>query len=99
MSESKKAPKPKVTDTDETAKAKPTVELVVRRGALKRYDALKKKTAELPVKVTWDRRTDQRRSSTAATGAERRTGDRRQKPPATWELADFVVIERPKDQE
>jgi hypothetical protein len=71
------------------------IEIVVRRGALRRFDALKTRTGELPVVVTWDRRTDDRRGDGAEISArERRLIERRQKPPFTWDLADFVVVER-----
>ena len=69
-----------------------SVELVVRRGALRRFQALKEKAADLPVKVTWDRRTAERRKASAAVGEDQRKSDRRQKPPFTWELSDFVVV-------
>jgi hypothetical protein len=73
----------------------PVVELIVRRGALKRFDSLKQNTADLPVKLSWDRRLQERRR--AATGVEReaRRIDRRKKPPFTWDVADFVVVEPP----
>lgn len=69
------------------------VKIVVRRGALRRFDALKVKTGELPVVVTWDRRTDDRREDAAAIKRDRRQADRRRTPPFTWDLADFVVVE------
>ena len=73
-----------------------SVQLIVRRGARERYLKLKKKTADMPVEVTWDRRRGERRTSSAATrDGERRKSDRRQKPPFTWELSDFVVVEKP----
>lgn len=76
------------------------IEIVVRRGALKRFDALKTKTGELPVVVTWDRRTDDRRAGRAAATttarSDKRFEDRRRTPPFTWDLADFVVVE-PED--
>jgi hypothetical protein len=71
-----------------------SIELVVRRGARRRFSALKKKTADLPVTVSWDRRRDERRSASEQTGRERRKSDRRQKPPFTWDLADFVLVPR-----
>ena len=74
------------------------IEIVVRRGALRRFDALKTKTGELPVVVTWDRRTDERRGETASVKRDRRQTDRRRKPPFTWDLADFVVVEPTKRQ-
>jgi hypothetical protein len=74
------------------AKKKP-IGIVVRRGALRRFDALTRKTAELPVEITWDRRTGQRRESGETAGVERRSGDRRKEPGFTWQVADFVVVE------
>jgi hypothetical protein len=74
------------------------IEIVVRRGAIRRFDALKTRTSELPVVVTWDRRTDDRRDEGDANGAKgnRRQAERRRKPPFTWDLADFVVVEPAK---
>jgi len=77
------------------AKKKP-IGIVVRRGALRRFDALTRKTAELPVEVTWDRRTEQRRASGITADVERRSGDRRTEPPFTWQVADFVVVDDSK---
>jgi hypothetical protein len=81
-------------------KKKGAIEIVVRRGALRRFDALKTKTGELPVVLTWDRRLDDRRDGNAAaeTEDERRYKERRRTPPFTWELADFVVVEPTKGQ-
>jgi hypothetical protein len=76
-------------------KKQDAIEIVVRRGAIRRFDALKTRTSELPVVVTWDRRTDERRDEDEATGAQRnrRQTERRRKPPFTWDLADFIVVE------
>ena len=74
------------------AKKKP-LNIVVRRGALRRFDSLARKTADLPVEVTWDRRLEQRRASDASPGVERRANDRRREPPYTWQVADFVVTD------
>jgi hypothetical protein len=76
-------------------KKRDTIEIVVRRGAMRRFDALKTRTSELPVVVTWDRRTDERRDhhQTAAAKRNRRHAERRRKPPFTWDLADFVVVD------
>lgn len=68
------------------------IELVVRRGALWRFNTLKKKTADLPVTVMWDRRQGERRAASGGRTEERRGADRRQQPPFTWEVADFVVV-------
>jgi hypothetical protein len=73
--------------------SKKPIGIVVRRGALRRFDALTRKTADLPVEVTWDRRAEERRVSDEAAGVERRSGDRRKKPPFTWQVADFVVVD------
>ena len=70
------------------------VDLIVRRGALRRFHKLSQKTADLPVTVMWDRRTSDRRSASGASRTERRTKERRQKPPFTWEVSDFLVAAR-----
>ena len=73
------------------------IEIVVRRGAIRRFDALKTRTSELPVIVTWDRRTGERRDEGTTTGAKQDLAtERRRKPPFTWDVADFVVVEPPK---
>jgi hypothetical protein len=68
------------------------IELVVKRGAIWRFNTLKRKTAELPVNVVWDRRQSDRRDASQEMEGERRGADRRQKPPFTWDVADFVVV-------
>jgi hypothetical protein len=67
------------------------IDVIVRRGALRRFHKLKQKTAELPVIVSWDRRKNDRRSAAEAPSGSRRRKERRQKPPFTWELSDFVI--------
>jgi hypothetical protein len=77
-----------------TAKKEP-LEIVVRRGASRRFKALKTQSSELPVVVSWDRRKDDRREKSNPSmevPRDRRAADRRQKPPFTWELADFVLV-------
>ncbi|HKY21582.1 MAG TPA: hypothetical protein VJM31_10210 [Vicinamibacterales bacterium] len=69
------------------------VELVVRRGALRRFDKLQQKAQGLPVKVSWDRRTAERRAGTSNTTSNRRGADRRQKPPFPWDVSDFVIVD------
>jgi hypothetical protein len=71
------------------------VRMFVRIGALKRFHFLKKKTAELPVSVEWDRRRADRRSGETGVSADVRNVERRGAPPFTWETADFVVVEEP----
>ena len=72
----------------------PAIELVVRRGASGRFDKLKKKTEHLPVSVVWDRRTTERRKASRDMESDRRSADRRAQPPFTWDLSDFVLVER-----
>jgi hypothetical protein len=80
---------------DMPATSSKPIELVVRRGALWRFNTLKNKTADLPVRVLWDRRQGERRTGAGEMSKDRRNTDRRQKPPFTWELADFVVVGQP----
>ena len=72
----------------------PLVRIFVRIGALRRFHALTRKTADLPVEVSWDRRRDDRRGDPEAAGSAPEH-DRRAKPPYTWDVADFVVVEDP----
>jgi len=72
---------------------KKLVNLIVRRGASGRFEALARKTADLPVVVSWDRRTEDRRASQESIPVERRSSDRRKTPPFTWDAADFVVAD------
>lgn len=83
-----------------TAK-KESLEIVVRRGASHRFDALKNQTTELPVVVSWDRRASDRRGKanpSMEVPRNRRATDRRHKPPFTWDLADFVVVCPTRDE-
>ncbi len=61
----------------------------MRRGALRRFDKLVKAAASVPVTVAWDRRTSSKPGEVKV--------DRRQKPPFTWDVADFVVVEQAAD--
>jgi hypothetical protein len=65
--------------------------LVVKRGAARRFDALKQQTSQMQVEVIWDRRARARRVANTASTPERRSGDRRQRNPFTWQAAEFVV--------
>ena len=91
-------PSPAARRPATSRKKSEAIEIVVRRGSLRRFDALKTRTAELPVVVTWDRRTNERRDEVAPAGPkrDRRQTERRRTPPFTWDLADFVVVERSK---
>ncbi len=72
------------------------LKLVVRRGALKRYEKLKRETSDLEVEVIWDRRERPRRKAGEAPTAERRVSDRRTADPFTWKTADFLVAVPPR---
>ena len=78
---------------------KKPVGIVVRRGALRRFDVLTRKTADLPVELSWDRRTTDRRKTSSEPSVELRSGDRRKAPPYTWEVADFVVVDSAEEQD
>jgi hypothetical protein len=65
--------------------SKTKLQLFVRRGALRRFDRLKRDAGDLAVSVEWDRR---ERSSVSAPKR-----DRRKAAPFTWEVADFVVVD------
>lgn len=68
------------------------LKIVVRRGSTRRFTSLKAQTADLPVVVTWDRRTTDRRRAAGDIAEDRRRTDRRQQPPYTWDTADFLVL-------
>jgi hypothetical protein len=87
--------KPAKTRASSTAEP---LKMIVRRGATRRFQDLKEKTAHLQVEVVWDQRGEDRRQKAATSAAERRASDRRGQPPFTWEVADFVVV-APKPQQ
>lgn len=67
--------------------------IVVRRGALERFETLRREFRSDEVSVIWDRRLgDRRQRGARPVGAsERRRGERRAPAPASWHLLDFVV--------
>ena len=87
---------PKSKGGDRQNPAEPVVEIIVRRGAIRRFDKLRTSTTDLPVKLSWDRRLHERRTSASGIEREQRQEDRRKKPPFTWEVGDFVVVEVPR---
>ena len=88
---STKPERPLPDDREEAEEQDKTI-IRVKRGALRRFDQLTRKSTNLPVEVKWDRRTgDERRASPEASGRERRSDERRQSPPFTWDAAEFVV--------
>jgi hypothetical protein len=70
---------------------RPPLRIIVKRGALKRFDTLNRRSQGLPVVIEWDRRVHSRRESADPVPGDRRRDDRRQAPPFTWDLADFVI--------
>ena len=70
----------------------PPIELIVRRGALRRFDKLKRATAEMPVEVLWDRRTNDGRGAAPPGKRAPQHAERRKSPPFTWDVADFLVV-------
>jgi hypothetical protein len=66
--------------------------MVVRRGAMPRFEALRKKTEHLNVQVVWDRREGDRPDDPVIAENNRRFKDRRGAPAFTWDAADFVVV-------
>ena len=75
------------------------VKLFVRRGADRRFEKLKEKTANLDVEVSWDRREGERRNNDEPVSGDRRKADRRSQPSFTWEVADFAVVVRAAEKE
>ena len=74
------------------------VGIVVRRGAQRRFTALRQKTADLPAVVLWDRRQVDRRGSSQPPQIDQRKTERRGEPPFTWDVADFVVVNAAKEE-
>ena len=72
------------------------LQIVVRRGSDRRFARLKEQTSDLPVVVTWDRRTADRRRVSGDIAEDRRGTDRRKQAPFTWDTADFLVLTPPK---
>ena len=87
---STKPQRPLQDDSDEADANDKTI-IRVKRGALRRFDQLTRKSADLPVEVKWDRRTTERRGAASPEDTDRRRQERRQAPPFTWDAADFVV--------
>ena len=78
--------------------------MIVRRGRVNTFQMLQREFAdERPVTVIWDRRRADRRGTDGAiptdarTGGERRRGERRGVPPASWDAADFILVQVPDD--
>jgi hypothetical protein len=85
-------PQSKTPTTTPVREASTLVYLFVRQGAVRRFEALQRKTRHLKVVVAWDRRERERRQPSGALAANRRTSDRRRQPSGTWEVADFTAV-------
>jgi hypothetical protein len=70
------------------------VDLIVRRGALRRFHKLTQRAVSASISVSWDRRVHDRRAASGPVADDRRNTDRRRNPPFTWELGDFVIVGR-----
>jgi hypothetical protein len=96
LAENKDVPVKSKSPSRRVSKASSTpsspIRMIVRRGAVKRYQDLKKKTAHLEVEVVWDQRDAERRQDPCLSDSERRRKERRGPPPFTWDAADFVVV-------
>jgi hypothetical protein len=79
---------------DDEQPTDPNLRIYVKRGAIRRFARLTRDSRLLPVAIEWDRRQEERRAERkSAPQEQRKSGDRRRKPPFTWEMADFVVTE------
>lgn len=83
--QARKSPRTKIA-------SEPPIQMVVRRGATPRFEALRRKTEHLNVQVVWDRREGDRPDDPVVAENNRRFKDRRGTPPFTWDTADFVVV-------
>jgi hypothetical protein len=73
--------------------------MVVQRGDLDRFRFLSATFRDRPVEVMWDRRVGERRRSTNGPSVDRRAGDRRNTPPASWNNLGFLVARRELDKQ
>jgi hypothetical protein len=73
--------------------------MVVQRGDKDRFRFLSATFRDRPVEVLWDRRVGDRRRSAEGAVVERRSGDRRQSPPSSWDNLGFLVARRELDKE
>lgn len=72
--------------------------IFVKRGALWRFNRLRRDAQKLPISVEWDRRKENRRAAEAPVEADQRREDRRRSAPFTWDTAEFVVVEERDDR-
>ncbi len=68
--------------------------VIVQRGNVERFRALEGAYRSNPsVHVMWDRRVRDRRQNEALVCQERRSGERRGAPPASWITQGYVFVE------
>jgi len=71
-------------------------QLIVRRDLDERYsDFLRAFARVRGLDLIVDRRFRERRQRTAPVEPDRRAGERRGAPPASWPTADFIIVEPP----
>jgi hypothetical protein len=72
--------------------------VIVRAGAVDRFWALATAFRQNPdTLIYWDRRQTARRRLRVRTARDRRQGERRKPPPASWDALDFVLVGGPAD--
>jgi hypothetical protein len=66
--------------------------VIVRRGHFATFELLTRTFADDPsVRIIWDRRLGERRSSSDGTDRERRRTDRRRVPPSQWGQLNYMI--------
>ena len=75
-----------------------SLRIFVKRGAVRRYNRMKREAEEMQVPVEWDRREGERRQAPVMAGDDKRKADRRGAPPFTWDAAEFVVVDDRKPE-
>jgi hypothetical protein len=73
--------------------------MVVQRGDQDRFRFLSSTFRDRPVEVMWDRRVGDRRKAADASPVDRRSSDRRNSPPTSWNNLGFLVARRALDRE
>jgi hypothetical protein len=73
--------------------------MVVQRGDDDRFRFLSSTFRDRPVEIMWDRRMADRRRSADGAVEDRRSGDRRNAPPTSWDNLGFLVARRELDKE
>ena len=72
--------------------------IFVKRGALWRFNRLRRDAQKLPISVEWDRRKENRRAAEAPVEADQRREDRRRSAPFTWDIAEVVAVDERDDR-